>query len=54
MNYKELRKKKGMTQIDVSKAVGVSANAYRAWEYGASNPSKENYDKLLKIFEVKS
>ena len=45
---KELREKKGLTQIDLAKLVGVSANAYRNWEYGAGDPNEENMEKLKK------
>lgn len=50
-NLKELREKKGLTQIDLAKLVGVSANAYRNWEYGASYPNEENMKKLKEILE---
>lgn len=31
-NLRELRSAKGMTQVDVAVAVGVSVNAYQMWE----------------------
>lgn len=52
-NLKELRTKKNISQVELAKAVGVSANAYRNWEYGANNPSEENMKKLDKILSRK-
>lgn len=50
-NLKEKRKKLGLTQIQVAKKIGVTANAYRNWEYGANEPSRENQEKLKKLFK---
>lgn len=52
-NLKELRIKKNLSQIEVAKLIGVSANTYRNWEYGANDPSEENMDKLKKVLEIK-
>ena len=53
MDLKEKRESLGMTQIDVSKAVGVSVAAYRLWEQGGGNPGPENLKKLLKVLRLK-
>lgn len=50
-NLKELRLKKGLTQTDICKAVGVSLPAYQMWERGISTPAPENYEKLIKLLE---
>ena len=50
-DLKELRLKKGLTQTDVCKAVGVSLPAYQGWERGISTPIPENYEKLIKLFK---
>lgn len=49
---KELRKAKGMTQIQVAQAVGVSLMAYRLWEMGGNEPNRKNYKKLMEALEV--
>jgi transcriptional regulator with XRE-family HTH domain len=51
-NLKKARKEKNMTQVEVAKLVGVTANTYRNWEYGANAPSDENLEKLKEILEV--
>ena len=42
----DLRKKKGMTQVALAVAVGVSINSYQKWENGTSKPSALNMIKL--------
>lgn len=49
MDLKRAREDLGLTQIDVSKAVGVSVASYRIWEQGGGNPGPENLEKLLKV-----
>ena len=48
-NLKEMRENKGLSQIEVAKLIGVSANTYRNWEYGANYPSEENMKKLKEV-----
>ena len=43
---KRLRLEKGLTQVDVAIACGVSKQAYMSWEYGVSKPNEENQIKL--------
>lgn len=52
MNYKELREGLGLTQLEVSKKVGVSRMSYRNWEDGSCNPTDDNLQKLKKVLEV--
>ena len=49
---KELRLKAELTQLDVAIAVGVSPEAFRNWERGASTPKKENQIKLEKVLRA--
>jgi transcriptional regulator with XRE-family HTH domain len=49
---KEMRKAKGLTQAQAAISCGVSLMAYRLWEMGVGKPNRENYDKLLALFEV--
>ena len=53
MNLKAEREKLKMTQIDVSKAVGVSVASYRLWEQGGGNPGPKNLEKLKKVLKIK-
>ncbi|EGD47088.1 helix-turn-helix domain protein [Ruminiclostridium papyrosolvens DSM 2782] len=52
MNLKELRNKKGLTQIEVAVKVGVSVSAYILWEKGGCSPSPENLEKLKAVLGV--
>lgn len=51
-NLKEIRKEKGLTQIDVAKAVGISLTTYQLWERGVSHPREENERKLREVLEI--
>ena len=51
-NLKQIREEKGMTQVDVAKAVGVSLAGYRLWELGAGKPTPDNLEKLKKVLEI--
>lgn len=48
---KQLRKEKGMTQIDLAKALGVSNGTVAMWETGKRKPSFEMFDRLTEVFE---
>ena len=48
---KQLRKEKGMTQIDLAKAIGVSNGTVAMWETGKRRPSFELLDKLSDVFD---
>ena len=50
---KELRKEKGLTQMDLAVKVGVSLTTIRMWEGGVSEPKPENKDKLEKALDIK-
>lgn len=52
-NLKELRKQKKLSQIEIAKLIGVTANTYRNWEYGANDPSEENMEKLKEVLDIK-
>ena len=49
----KLRKKKKMTQIELSELLHVSDKTISKWEQGKSNPSYEFLDEMSKIFDVK-
>jgi len=53
MNFKEARERLNLTQVDVSKAVGVSVVSYRLWENGGGKPNDENLIKLLEVLGIK-
>ncbi len=46
MNYTEIRKQYGLTQIEFARSVGVSLNTYILWEKGANYPNPENQEKI--------
>ena len=48
-NLKETRIKKGLTQMDICEAVGVSLPSYQLWERGISTPKPENLEKLNEV-----
>lgn len=49
---KEIRKQKGLTQVQVANKCEVSLMAYRLWEMGVGKPNRENYDKLLRALNI--
>jgi len=53
MDFKKARELLNLTQVDVSKAVGVSVVSYRLWENGGGKPNEENLKKLKKVLELK-
>lgn len=49
-NLKFLRKRKGLTQTAVSKALGVNASTYNAWETGQNIPRDEMKVKIAEFY----
>lgn len=56
MNYSEkihyLRRKNGMSQIELAEQLHISNRAISKWEKGVSKPSLEHFYKLSKLFQV--
>lgn len=48
---KDLRKEKGMTQIELATALGVSSGTVAMWETGKRKPSFEMFEKLTQAFD---
>lgn len=48
---KQLRKEKGMTQIDLAQTLGVSNGTVAMWETGRRKPSFDMLDKLSEVFD---
>lgn len=48
----QLRKEKGLTQIELAEAVNVSRQAVSKWESGGALPSTENLIFLSKLYGV--
>lgn len=48
---KQLRKEKGMTQIDLAKALDVSSGTVAMWETGKRKPSFDMFDRLTALFD---
>lgn len=49
-NIECLRRKAGLTQNDVSKAVGVTQGSVSQWENGTSSPRADKLPLLATIF----
>ena len=49
---KELRNKKGLTQVELAKLCGVHQTAVSQWEKGRTDPDKESMKILSEIFGV--
>jgi transcriptional regulator with XRE-family HTH domain len=47
-----LRKKKGVTQADVAKALDISRTTYTNWETGRAEPNKEQIDRIVNYFDI--
>ena len=47
-----LRDKKGMTQTDLAKKLGISRSAVNSWEMSLSSPSVANIIEMTEIFGV--
>ena len=47
---KELRKKQGLTQLELAERLFVSRQAISGWEAGTSRPSTENLQSLSKLY----
>ncbi|MBS0950678.1 helix-turn-helix transcriptional regulator [Lactiplantibacillus plantarum] len=53
MNHlRELRVKKGLTQLELSKVVKVSEKTVSAWELGKRNPKPRELQKLEDFFNI--
>ena len=48
---KQLRKEKGMTQIELAKTIGVSNGTVAMWETGKRRPSFELLERLSDVFD---
>lgn len=51
-NLATLRKKHGLTQMDLAEKLNVSRQAISRWEVGAAVPSTDNLKTLSVIYEV--
>lgn len=53
-NLKRLRIKKRYTQVEISKAIGVTTRHYKGLEAGTSNGSVKVWEKLRDVLGAKS
>lgn len=49
---KYLRKKKGVSQLELAERLSVSRQAVSGWEAGTSRPSTENLQSLSRLFNI--
>ena len=47
---KQLRKEKGLTQMELADALGVSSSTVALWETGKRRPQFDMFDKLCSFF----
>lgn len=49
---KELRKEKGLTQVELAKQIGIGQSGYSDWERGITKIDSESLTKLSALFSV--
>ncbi|MCH5314567.1 MAG: helix-turn-helix transcriptional regulator [Eubacterium sp.] len=49
---KELRKKSGMTQMDLAKKLGVTKGTISTWETGSRSPNYDVVDQMCEMFRA--
>lgn len=52
LRLKEARKAKGLTQVEVSKIIGISQNGYSDWETGKNRVDAVSLNKLTDLYGV--
>lgn len=52
LRLKEARKAKGLTQVEVSKIIGISQNGYSDWETGKNRVDAVSLNKLADLYGV--
>lgn len=52
MNLKELRKKRGISQIEIAKAIDIPQTSYSRYEQGICDPSISTLIKLADFFNI--
>ena len=50
MSLTAQRKKAGLTQMDVAKALGITDSAVNQWEKGKTFPNTKQLPKLAKLY----
>ena len=53
-NLKEIRQKRGLTQVEVADKAGLHVNSYAKIERGEAMPEVETLGKIAKALRVKS
>ena len=48
----QLRKDRGLSQVALSKEIGVSSRVYQTYEYGKSEPGMSNLISIADFFGV--
>lgn len=48
--YEYFRRRAGMSQIEVSKALGIAQGTVSTWENGRANPTAERLVELSKLY----
>lgn len=53
-NLKDLRKEKGLTQVELCNSIGVTHSTYNQWEKGTVWPGSANLEALAAYYGVRS
>ena len=51
MRFKEIRKKRNLTQKEVAQILGTTRVTVARWECGVNNPKLETVKKLAKLYQ---
>ncbi len=51
---RQIRLKKGLTQVELAKAAGINSNYYAKIERSDLKPSVDTLEKIIKALKVKS
>ena len=52
LQLKAARKAKGLTQVEVARAIGISQNGYSDWETGKNRVDTNSLKKLAELYDV--
>jgi len=49
-NLREMRRRKGVSQVEIARALGVPATTYNAWETGQNIPRDQMKQKIAEYY----
>ena len=51
---KQLRKEKGLTQMEIAQQLEINRASYASWELGRAKPNQSNLERLGNLFGVEN